>query len=403
MRCLKCNTVNPDGSIYCCKCGNKLPANDNQNNSPSKYQPLEMVFYFCDEVFVFSPNYSMVADVFNLFLNEAWDSYVELKRVFSEKGKSLDGAIRYSGPAFMDCIKKLADTLYGICLKLDIRSYNFVEFNTLFCEICDLENRLSPLFEAAETLNEFAEQLDSYRSAQRNSRGHWEGGGFGIRGAVKGAIKAGLLNAGTKAVYSISDSLTDQKDLRELNKLDMQLYSKVRPTSLLKQLFIDCCESACRLFVMLFSKTHNLSDLEDGFDEIDYLNRQYQSDAEIIYRFGVDEDDTEIDNLLDSIIERIKAYPFDLYPYWDYLNYTYDDFSSVESVFSILHIEPLYRMQYDKELTENGYKLSNKKYSSLDELDDAIDTLKWLSTSKFYNPSYNSTIEKLERKRLEFM
>lgn len=39
-----------------------------------------------------------------------------------------------------------------------------------------------------------AEQLNEYRRMRRESRGRWVGGGFGLEGAVKGAVTAGALN-----------------------------------------------------------------------------------------------------------------------------------------------------------------------------------------------------------------
>lgn len=59
------------------------------------------------------------------------------------------------------------------------------------------------------------EQKDAYRKARREGRGRWQGGGFGIKGAVKGAATAGALNlfagashgifnAGAKLVSSIA-------------------------------------------------------------------------------------------------------------------------------------------------------------------------------------------------------
>lgn len=402
MRCLKCYTVNPDGSIYCCKCGNKLPANETQNGC-SGNGPAEITFSLCDLDFVFPPIYSTVSEVLGSLLEIAWNSYVDLKKVFSEKENSMDSAIRYSIPAFMDCFTQLADTLYGMLIKVALYKESFTHFINYFYACCNVENRLSPIIDAAEALNEYAQKLRSYRSAQRNSRGHWQGGGFGIGGAIRGAIKAGLLNAGSRAVYSICDGITDQRDMREYMELDINVYFQIRPSLILKQLFIDCCETACRLFVIELSHVPVLSDLRYDREEIDYLDRDYQVRKEIIDRFGISDNCEEYINYIDSFTARIEAYPFDLYPYWNHLTFTLDDFSVVEPAIKALKIAPLHRMKYDMMLIETGYKLSNKKYSSLDELNDAINTLKWYRTSEYYDSSYDPTIAMLERKRSDFM
>lgn len=48
-----------------------------------------------------------------------------------------------------------------------------------------------------------AEELDAYRTQRRESRGRWVGGGFGLSGAVKGAMQAGALNVATGAVHGL--------------------------------------------------------------------------------------------------------------------------------------------------------------------------------------------------------
>jgi TPR repeat protein len=46
-----------------------------------------------------------------------------------------------------------------------------------------------------------AEELDAYRTSRREGRGQWVGGGFGIGGAVKGAMQAGAMNLATGALH----------------------------------------------------------------------------------------------------------------------------------------------------------------------------------------------------------
>ena len=67
------------------------------------------------------------------------------------------------------------------------------------------------------------EELDDYRTQRRESRGRWVGGGFGIGGAVKGAMQAGAINLATGAVHGtfnlIGKGLTAAGNAVEKNKL----------------------------------------------------------------------------------------------------------------------------------------------------------------------------------------
>lgn len=76
-----------------------------------------------------------------------------------------------------------------------------------------------------------AEELDEYRTQRRESRGRWVGGGFGIGGAVKGAMQAGAMNIATGAVHGtfnlIGKGLTAAGNAIEKNKLFADPSTKV--------------------------------------------------------------------------------------------------------------------------------------------------------------------------------
>ncbi len=46
-----------------------------------------------------------------------------------------------------------------------------------------------------------SQQIDEYRTSRRENRGRWEGSGFGLSGAISGAMKAGALNITSGALH----------------------------------------------------------------------------------------------------------------------------------------------------------------------------------------------------------
>lgn len=67
-------------------------------------------------------------------------------------------------------------------------------------------------------------QLAEYRREIKNSRGRWVGGGFGLKGAVKGAITAGMLNCGADFLHSFGDAADERRDSQEIQKKLRELY-----------------------------------------------------------------------------------------------------------------------------------------------------------------------------------
>lgn len=67
-------------------------------------------------------------------------------------------------------------------------------------------------------------KLAEYRRAVKASRGRWTGGGFGLKGAVKGAVTAGMLNCGADFLHSFGDAADERRDNLEIKKKLKELY-----------------------------------------------------------------------------------------------------------------------------------------------------------------------------------
>lgn len=94
------------------------------------------------------------------------------------------------------------------------------------------ENRYTMQYEVyySDIVEEYAKirqdeaKLAEYRSAVKASRGRWTGGGFGLKGAVKGAVTAGMLNCGADFLHSFGDAADERRDSLEIKKKLKELY-----------------------------------------------------------------------------------------------------------------------------------------------------------------------------------
>lgn len=71
---------------------------------------------------------------------------------------------------------------------------------------------LGKISDAYDKIINDANELQARRQYERSGRSQWQGGGFGLKGAVKGAITAGALNMVTGVGRSIGDSVVDGND-----------------------------------------------------------------------------------------------------------------------------------------------------------------------------------------------
>lgn len=82
-----------------------------------------------------------------------------------------------------------------------------------------IKETLKPIQERVKAVSDFKNELSFQRQVQRSSRSRWQGGGFGISGAIKGAMMAGMMNAGTSIFRGIGDSFINANDTARVRRL----------------------------------------------------------------------------------------------------------------------------------------------------------------------------------------
>ena len=117
------------------------------------------------------------------------------------------------------------------------------EFLRLSQENLYLGDVLQEYVDTAKRLEEFVEQLKSYRAKNRSQGIQWQGGGFGLSGAIGGAVMAGALNLATDAVRGIGHAVVNSADRARLRKVQLDLYKARDHKSFLgKRLYTFCMD-----------------------------------------------------------------------------------------------------------------------------------------------------------------
>lgn len=93
-----------------------------------------------------------------------------------------------------------------------------------------ITNRLDHMIEIVE--DEYLEIIEDqaaaaeYRQARKDSRGRWQGGGFGIEGAVKGAVTAGAANMASGAAHSLVNAIGNAGSSIAANQKKKKMYAR---------------------------------------------------------------------------------------------------------------------------------------------------------------------------------
>ena len=174
----------------------------------------------------------------NIKISKALESYNHYRTIFIEKGQttlaefvnlyaqnhSIEDVINCGeaqieqciAPAISYCVQELVD--HGIYTYDEKKLEEEYEISSLwgsaFDKICDQYNEIS--------MNE--DEKNEYRRERRLSRRRWEGGGFGVAGAIKGATAAGAMNMVSGAGHAIVNSIGSMMSSIHSNHLRKELF-----------------------------------------------------------------------------------------------------------------------------------------------------------------------------------
>lgn len=84
--------------------------------------------------------------------------------------------------------------------------------------------KIKVIVDAYSSVIDKANEYQRMKELERAGRGRWQGGGFGLRGAISGAVKAGMLNVVTDAGRAITDSVVDSRDESKVLQTTQRLY-----------------------------------------------------------------------------------------------------------------------------------------------------------------------------------
>ncbi|WRS27318.1 hypothetical protein U6B65_13450 [Oscillospiraceae bacterium MB08-C2-2] len=112
----------------------------------------------------------------------------------------------------------------GVLLKFGIDIYDAEALYNLCTDRLALEDKIPAFLKKVRRIEERASELQIKRAYSQAGRGQWIGGGFGIEGAIKGAVGAGVLNAASGAVHSLGDGIIKSMNNSEINSLEEKLF-----------------------------------------------------------------------------------------------------------------------------------------------------------------------------------
>ncbi len=142
-----------------------------------------------------------------------------------------------------------------------------------------------------------ADSMARYRAAVKESRSRWVGGGFGIKGAVKGAITAGAMNLGMDFIRSFGDSADRKRDEEIIRKKLNELYKNPKTKELI-------CRGLSNCLMGLHKASVDVMKIKVCDEVIPNYNKAFA----IVDR--TEQYETDRNRFVQNLVKAIALYPF---------------------------------------------------------------------------------------------
>lgn len=313
--CIYCGSKLKENANFCIMCGKKVTGKistsdnniDKKINNDGREQEIGIKFSFLGHEIGYSKALVEYNRYWKYFAEKITELTERYEIFYTEKVKSFEDiynrGIPYVGELVYEIFEYAVRTLnrYGVS---DIYEPDYEEMCSDGVEEI-IENNLKPLINFSEKIAKQTRDMQNTKAIQRESRSQWEGGGFGFSGAIKGAIMAGVLNAGTNAVRKVADAYTDAQDNHLVIKQKREYFNNGTSLEQLKDTIYDCGG-------FVFEQTYKILISKKNMPSISLLDEKERRDVNYyLNRLDKGKNKALEDKLIESIIQNIRKNPYE--------------------------------------------------------------------------------------------
>ena len=270
--CMNCGTELPQTAKFCFACGQKVEIpfksenknTDGQSTKENKQKQKSTVennkskiigsnktdkqqgekFLIDGNTLFFDKDMMQVVNLRKKFYENAWKQKCVFESYYSNQIHTIEDLFAKGLDYYSKCLN---ESLKQGVFTLSERGVDWISIDELYDYISDagisMEKIWQPLFEAVNEIENQAKLMSTYRELKKAGRGHWVGGGFGISGAIKGAVTAGAFNMTSGAIHKIFDGISNMGDKLKIQQMEESLVNSNSTKELLVNGIYDYCVS----------------------------------------------------------------------------------------------------------------------------------------------------------------
>ncbi len=200
----------------------------------------------------------------------------DFEKEYKNRVSSIEGTIKNSYQIAEDVLRPRVKQLIDFYFSYRIYDITAEQICKEILDDGSFENHRILIKERYDEIREIAAEEKEMREERKESRGRWEGGGFGMSNAIKGAAQAGALNMASGAAHSIFNAIGNMGTEMRMNSSLSDLYSSPSTLNgLAKGLWLDVTNYFITVGELLE---------EDYGEEIEWVYKSQSEKAENMYQ-----------------------------------------------------------------------------------------------------------------------
>lgn len=256
LKCPDCGKMVSSRAKECPECGcpveymdslekeNNLLQNETKTANEKELERTEKKEYIIANEKVCYSNFGeldyKVASVFGTYLEMAGNARNELCQVYREC-KSINSVLQKVPDRASSILNQIIDNAVGLLFLhgVNLTAEEFMS-KYYYSHNIDYANYCTSIVEKYSEILNMQAEMKAYREYEKASRSRWQGGGFGVKGAIKGAVTASVMNAGTDFLRSFGDRAREREDDAKVKKQLENLYGDAQTRKIMCDSIYTC-------------------------------------------------------------------------------------------------------------------------------------------------------------------
>lgn len=406
--CVECGHQLVEGAKFCFNCGKQVSQttntqpkkvdSDSISNKPNASNVKQFTLF--DNNIWFSEELVSVIKLRKIFSENAWDKVLDFDELYDSKIQTLDDLLEVGLAKFISSIKESVELGVKVLMEYGIDYIDNDRLTDLASKHIDADKVWEPIFLVAKKIEEEAEKIARERNYQRASRSSWQGGGFGLGGAIKGAITAGAMNMATGALRGIGDSFTNSSDRAKIRQMKKDVIDDTDTAEILVDGLYHCCIG---VFYSVYEVLRDEEIIVYKFADMGNLNAKLNNYLELLQK-----NQLEIPKLVALLCECIQKNPFNSKYYLELHKLNLPNRKDILTVVTYVGIQGEYQdKRYDLDEDRISHIDKNMPGSTIEQLKNKIASLEEIKQEnddveiQDYIEKYNKKIKELEHKANE--